>query len=78
MEPNLTEREVEVIRLRDEEKLVWREIAERLGTSKGAVNSSYRTALMKIDRAANPDTYRQEPKANANTVEVIFATVLYR
>ena len=44
MEPNLTEREIEVIRLRDEEKLAWAKIAERLGTSKGAMNSSYRVS----------------------------------
>ncbi len=46
---NLTEREIEVIRLRDEEKLTWAKIAERLGTSKGAANSSYRQAMMKFD-----------------------------
>lgn len=69
---DLTEREVEVVRLRDEEKLVWREIAERLGTSKGAVNSSYREALKKRDRAANPQTYscKSEVKVRADTVEV--------
>ncbi len=67
---DLTEREVEVVRLRDEEKLVWREIAERLGTSKGAVNSSYREALKKRDRAANPQTQKSEIKVRADTVEV--------
>ena len=57
MEPNLTEREVEVTRLRDEEKLTWAKIAERLGTAKGSVNASYRQAMAKIDRAANPEKY---------------------
>ncbi len=57
MEPNLTEREVKVIRLRDEEKLTWAKIAERLGTVKGSVNASYRQAMAKIDRAANPEKY---------------------
>ena len=45
-EPNLTEREIEVVRLRDEEGLSWNKIAERLGTTKGAVNSSYRAAIL--------------------------------
>ena len=54
---NLTEREVEVIRLRDEEKLPWAKIAERLGTVKGSVNASYRQAQTKIDRAENPEKY---------------------
>ncbi len=52
---NLTEREVEVIRLRDEEKLTWAKIAERLSTAKGSVNASYRQAMAKIDRAENPE-----------------------
>ena len=58
----LTEREAEVIRLRDEEGLAWREIAEKLGTTKGGANSSYRTAKAKRNR---------KPRAFAQTVEVM-------
>ena len=69
-DPNLTEREIEVVRLRDEDKLMWREIAARLGTTKGSVNTSYRQAMAKIDRAANPKAHQKEPNAQGNTVEV--------
>ena len=47
----LTERETEVIRLRDEEGLSWRTIAKALGASKSSVYSSYRTAAAKKTRA---------------------------
>ena len=57
----LTERETEVVRLRDEEGLAWNEIAKLLGTSKGGANSSYRTAKAKRNR---------EPRAFAQTCEV--------
>ena len=67
---NLTEREVEVLRLKDEERLSWAKIGEFLGTTKSSVNSSYRAAKHKLDRAANPEAHRQEPKANGNTIEV--------
>ncbi len=50
-----------IIHLRDQEGLTWSEIAERLGSSKGAVNSSYRNALAKRNR---------KPKARASTVEI--------
>ena len=70
MEPNLTEREVEVIRLRDEEKLTWAKIAERLDTAKGSVNASYRQAMAKIDRAENPEAHKSEIKVRGDTVEV--------
>ena len=73
-EPNLTERETSIIRLRDDEGLSWAKIGERLGTTKGSVNSSYRAAKLKLDRAANPEAYRkapkQAPKANSRSVEV--------
>ena len=76
-EPNLTEREVEVLRLKDEEGFSWTKIGELLGTTKSSVNSSYRAAKLKLDRAANPEAYRQAPKAdkqapkaNKRTVEV--------
>ena len=68
-EPNLTDREVEVLRLKDE-GLSWAKIGERLHTTKSSVNSSYRAAQVKLDRAANPEAHRQAPKANGNTVEV--------
>ena len=51
---NLTEREIEVLRLRDEEGLSWNAIAERIGAGKGSVNSSYREAQKKLAHAANP------------------------
>ena len=60
----LTGREVEVLRLKDEEKLSWAKIGERLGTTKSSVNSSYRAAKLKLDRVANPEAYRQAPKAD--------------
>ncbi len=69
-EPNLTEREVEVLRLKDEEGLSWAMIGERLGTTKSSVNSSYRAAKHKLERASNPEAHRQAPKANGNTTEV--------
>ena len=73
-EPRLTERETSIIRLRDDEGLSWTKIGERLGTTKSSVNSSYRAAKLKIDRAANPKAYRQAPKqaptANKRSVEV--------
>ncbi len=76
-DPNLTERETAIIRLRDDEGLSWAMIGERLGTSKSSVNSSYRAAKLKLDRAANPEAHRQKPKAdkqapkaNKRTVEV--------
>ena len=69
-EPNLTEREVEVLRLKDEEGLSWTKIGERLATTKSSVNSSYRAAKLKLDRAANPEAHRQAPNVNGNTVEV--------
>ncbi len=69
-EPNLTEREVEVIRLRDEEKLTWAKIAERLGTAKGSVNASYRQAMAKIDRAENPENYPTKPPGQGHLSEV--------
>ena len=67
---NLTEREIEVVRLRDEEKLVWREIAERLGTAKGSVNASYRQAMAKIDRSENPENYPTKPPGQGHLSEV--------
>ena len=71
---DLTEREVEVLRLKDEEKFSWAKIGDLLGTTKSSVNSSYRAAKLKMDRAANPEIYRQAPKqkpnANKRSVEV--------
>lgn len=70
----LTEREVDVLRLKDEEKLSWTKIGELLGTTRGSVNSSYRAAKIKLDRTANPEAYRkapkQAPKPNKRSVEV--------
>ena len=43
----LTERQIEVVRLRDQEGLSYSQIAERLGTTKGGANSSYRAAKAK-------------------------------
>ena len=65
----LTERESEVVKLRGE-GLCWREIGERLGTTKSAANSSFRAAMRKMDKAENPDAYRREPRPNRQTVEV--------
>ena len=63
--------------MKDEEGLSWAKIGELLSTTKSSVNSSYRAAKLKLDRAANPDAYRkppkadkQAPKANNRTVEV--------
>ncbi len=39
----LTEREAEVVRLRDDEGLSWNAIAKALGSSKSSVISTYRT-----------------------------------
>ena len=68
-EPNLTERETSIIRLRDEEKLSWAKIGERLGTTRGSVNSSYRAAKLKLDRAANPEKYPSKPRGQSNLSE---------
>jgi DNA-binding CsgD family transcriptional regulator len=76
-----TDRENEIIRLRDDEKLSWREIAERLGTSKGSVNSSYRNAKAKADRPTQTHATAIEvskPKETAKALDAAtdpFATV---
>jgi DNA invertase Pin-like site-specific DNA recombinase len=59
---NLTEREIEILRLRDGEGLSWQSIADRLGSSKGAVNSSYRNAKRKIETGDRPNTNTIEAK----------------
>ena len=57
----LTERERLIVHLREDEGLSYQQIADRLGTSKGSVNSSYRNAKLKATR---------KPTPNAQTVEV--------
>ncbi|MCZ6592678.1 MAG: sigma factor-like helix-turn-helix DNA-binding protein [Alphaproteobacteria bacterium] len=57
----LTDHEVEIVRLRDTESLSWSQIADRLGTTRSSVNSSYRAAKRK---EAAP------PKPRASTTEV--------
>jgi predicted DNA-binding protein (UPF0251 family) len=61
---DLTEREAEIVRLRDDEGLSWAAIAKQLGTSKSSVNSSYRAACRKRD-ASGP-----ESRAHGNSTEV--------
>ncbi len=68
-EPNLTERETSIIRLRDDEGLSWSKIGERLGTTRGSVNSSYRAAKIKLDRTANPEKYPSKPRGQSNLSE---------
>ena len=50
----LTERETQIVYLRDEEGLTWAQVAERLGTTKSSVNSSYRAAKAKATRVEKP------------------------
>ena len=57
-----TDREAQILQLRDELGLSWADIAERLGTSKGSVNSSYRNAQRKLKQ--------EHPKPRANAVEM--------
>jgi predicted DNA-binding protein (UPF0251 family) len=67
----LTDREKEIIRLREDEGLSWGRIAAALGTSKGSAHSSYRNAQYKLKYAAlgsaetsKPvDTAEEEPRA---------------
>ncbi len=57
----LTDRETEIVQLRETEGLSWSQIADRLGTTRSSVNSSYRAAKRK---EAAP------PKPRASTTEV--------
>ena len=67
----LTEREAEVVRLRDEEKLSWNAIARALGTSKSSVNSSYRNATNKKNRPPNSFSQAIEVKDPEKAAEVL-------
>jgi DNA-directed RNA polymerase specialized sigma24 family protein len=64
----LTDREKEIIRLRDEEGLAWSKIAAELGTSKGSAYSSYRNAQYKLQRGA-PDSETEASKRVETTEE---------
>ncbi len=66
----LTPREAQVLELRVKLGLSWREIAARVSTTKSGANSSYRAAMRKMDRAANPDAHQRTPRPFAQTVEV--------
>ena len=74
----LTEREVEVLRLKDEEGLTWAKIGELLGTKRNSVYSSYRAAKLKLDRAANPEAYLKPPKADDQVPKANKQTVEYQ
>ena len=67
----LTEREAEVVRLRDEEELSWNAIADALGASKSSVNSSYRNATNKKNRPPNSFSQAIEVKAPEKAAEVL-------
>ncbi len=57
----LTDREVEIVQLRDTEGLSWSQIADRLGATRSSVNSSYRAAKRK-------ETDPPKPRASATEV----------
>lgn len=67
----LTEREAEVVRLRDEEDLSWNAIADVLGSSKSSVNSSYRNATNKKNRPPNSFSQAIEVKDPEKAAEVL-------
>lgn len=77
----MTERAAEIVRLRDREGLSWAAIAERLGTTKGSVNSSYRNVKAKQDRQLKPRGNAVEVKKPEETPVVLdmatepFATI---
>ena len=71
MIPDLTEREAEIIRLRDE-GLSLAAVAERLGTSKGSVSSSERAAKLKM---ATPDLLKQNEQTPGDVVDNPYAIV---
>ena len=68
---SLTERETEVLRLRDGEGLSWRSIAKELGVSKGSVNSSYRTATRKKNRPQHSSAHAIEVKDPEKAAEIL-------
>ena len=47
----LTERQIDIMELRDVDQLPWREIAEKYGCTIGSVNGSYLTANKKLEKA---------------------------
>ena len=78
----LTDRETEIVQLRDTEGLSWSQIADRVGTSRGAANSSYRAAKRKETEAPKPRASATEvarPEEAAALIDAAtcpFATVL--
>jgi predicted DNA-binding protein (UPF0251 family) len=50
----LTDRESEIVRLRDTESLSWSQIADRVGTTRSSFNSSYRAAKRKETEPPKP------------------------
>ena len=78
----LTDREVEIIQLRDTERLSWSQIADRLETTRSSVNSSYRAAKRKQTELPKPRASATEvakPEEAAALIDAAtspFATVL--
>ena len=78
----LTDRETEIVQLRDTEGLSWRQIADRVGTTRSSVNSSYRaakrkaTALPKPRASATEVARPEEAAALIDAATSPFATVL--
>ena len=57
----LTERQADVVRLREDEGLSWSAVGERLGISKSTANSCYRAVVARRNA---------KPKAHGKTCEV--------
>ncbi len=78
----LTDRETEIVRLRDTERLSWSQIADRLGATRSSVNSSYRAAKRKQTASPKPRASATEvarPEEAAALIDAAtspFATVL--
>ncbi len=78
----LTDREVEIVQLRDTERLSWSQIADRLETTHSSVNSSYRAAKRKQTELPKPRASATEvakPEEAAALIDAAtspFATVL--
>ena len=78
----LTDRKTEIVRLRDTEGLSWSQIADRVGTTRSSVNSSYRAAKRKETEPSKPRASATEvarPEEAAALIDAAtspFATVL--
>ena len=77
----LTDREHEIVYLRDLEGLSFQSIAEHFDTSKGSVNSSYRNAKRKLEdgsMARGNSIESKDPERASNALDAVtdpFATI---